>query len=206
MTALALAAPARRAGVLSVAKEMFAAQPFDEVSMDGVADRASVAKGLIYYYFGSKRGLYVETVRAAAAELRREWDTDAGGSPMQQLRAGIDAYLGYAERHPAGYRSLMAGGVGTDGDVRAVLDAERAAVIDRVVSSLGLSERRPALRAALQGWLSFMEGVTLDWLAASDLSRDDTRELVLGALRGALAAAHGVDPAVPSTVPVAEPT
>jgi AcrR family transcriptional regulator len=29
-----------------------------------------VAKGLLFYYFGSKRGYYVAVVEAAAAELR----------------------------------------------------------------------------------------------------------------------------------------
>jgi hypothetical protein len=62
---------------------------------------------------------------------------------------------------------------------------------------MGLTELRPALRAAMQGWLSFMEGVTLDWLDSSDFSRQHACELVLGAFHGAVAAAQGIDPMIP---------
>ena len=76
-------------------------------------------------------------------------------------------------------------------------------MIQRIVESMGQAQPRPALRAALQGWLSFMEGVTLDWLRARDLSRETAHELVLRAFLGALAAAHRVDPMVPEALPAA---
>jgi hypothetical protein len=91
----------------------------------------------------------------------------------------------------------MAGGVGSDPEVRAILAAERELVVARVVSALGLSHAPPALRVALQGWLSFLEGATLDWLENRDLEERQLRDLLLSALRGALSAANGVDAKVP---------
>jgi len=165
--------------------------------MDQLAAEAGVAKGLLYYYFGSKRGFYVAAVRAAAAELRTQWDADPELPPGQRLRDGLDAYLRHAETRAEGYRALIAGGIGTDAEVRALLAEERALVVQRIVEALGLDAPPPALRIALQGWLSFMEGATLDWLDAGGLPREALRELLLGTLGGALAAAQSADPGSP---------
>jgi hypothetical protein len=54
---------------------------------------------------------------------------------------------------------------------------------------------------ALQGWLSFLEGATLDWLDTRDLAQDELRDLLLAALTGALVAAHGVDARIPAALP-----
>jgi AcrR family transcriptional regulator len=180
---------ARREELLGVGLRSFSTRSFDELSMDDVAAEAGVAKGLLYYYFGSKRGLYVAAVRRAAAELRAQWDTDGGIPASERLARGIEAYLAYAEAHAAGYRALIAGGVGTDPEVRAILSEERELVIRRIVEGLGLGEPTPAVRIALQGWLSFMEGATLEWLDSGGLERTELRDLLLSALTNALAAA-----------------
>ena len=189
---------ARREELLAVGLRLFSRHSFDELSMDELAAEAGVAKGLLYYYFGSKRGFYVAVVRAAATQLRDRWDADPDAPAERRLADGLDAYLAYAEERPEGYRALMAGGVGTDPEVRAILDAEREQVIRRVVEALDRREPGPALRIALQGWLSFMEGATLEWLDRSGLGREQLRDLLLVALDGALQSARSIDPTVGS--------
>jgi AcrR family transcriptional regulator len=193
---------ARREELLAHGIRMFSERAFDEVSMDDVAAEAGVVKGLLYYYFGSKRGFYVAAVRAAANELRGQWDADeADLEPLDRLRRGLEAYLRHARDHAEGYRTTLAGGVGSDPEVRAILAEEHSLVIDRVVTALGLPAAPPALRVALQGWLSFVEGSTLNWLDERDLGEPELRDLLLGALAGTLAAAHAVDPRVPAALP-----
>ena len=191
---------ARRDGLVAVARQAFSMRAYDEVSMDDVASEAGVAKGLLYYYFGSKRGLYVAAVREAAMGLRARWDADRDAPPAERLAAGLDAYLEYAQDHADGYRALIAGGVGTDPEVRAILAAERELVIERVVEGLGLSGAPPALRVALQGWLSFMEGAALEWLDSGRPSRAKVRDVVLANLAGTLPAIHELDPRVPAAL------
>lgn len=201
MTTAAASAPAegaRREELVGVALRIFSTRAYDEVSMDEVAGEARVAKGLLYYYFGSKRGLYVAAVREAAAQLRGRWDSEGDAPPVERLAAGLDAYLEYARTHADGYRALIAGGVGTDPEVRAILAGERELVIDRVVEGLGLRAATPPLRVALQGWLSFMEGATLEWLDAGRPSRAKVRDVILGNLAGTLPFVHALDPRVPA--------
>jgi AcrR family transcriptional regulator len=184
----------RREELLAVGRELFAREAYDELSIDEIARRAGVAKGLLYYYFGSKRGLYVAVMERAAGELRERIETDPDLAPGERLTHALDAYLGYVEEVSEGYRAFMAGGIGSDPEVRAILTRERAHVAALVAEGVtGSARMPPALRAALEGWLSFIEGVSLDWLARGDLDREAVRSLLLAALAGALAGAGEID-------------
>jgi AcrR family transcriptional regulator len=192
-----VAASDRRSELLDTGRRLFAGHAFDELSIDQIAARAGVAKGLLYYYFGSKRGYYVAVVEAAAAQLRERTATDPSDPPGERLAHALDAYLGFVEEHADGYRALISGGVGTDRQVRGVVEEERRRQLGLVAEGLAPGEEpRPALRAALEGWMSFLEGISLDWLANRDLERDDVRALIVNALAGAIVAARSVDPAI----------
>lgn len=185
----------RREELLAVGLRLFSDRPYDELVLDDIASEAGVAKGLIYYYFGSKRGLYVAIVQAAAAELRERLDPDPALPPAGRLSRSLDAYLRYVEERSAGYRTLLGGGIGSDPEVLAIRDEQRAFVVELMLEGLDLpGDPPPALRTALEGWLSFVEGVSLDWLVRRDLEPEQVRDLLMAALSGALAAACAVDP------------
>jgi AcrR family transcriptional regulator len=192
----------RREELLAVGRRLFAHRPYDELSIDEIAAVAGVAKGLLYYYFGSKRGFYVAVVEGAASELRAVAEPEDGAPPGERLVRTIDAYLHYVERYPEAYRTLIAGGVGSDAQVRAILERERAAFAELLIAGLtDESDGAPALRSALQGWMSFIEGVCLDWLAHRDLELDQLRRLLLEALAGAVAAARALDSELQLSLP-----
>jgi AcrR family transcriptional regulator len=188
---------ARREGLLAAGLRLFSDRAYDELSIDDLAAEAGVAKGLLYYYFGSKRGYYVAIVEEAARELRQRLDPDHSLPPAERLRLALDAYLRYVEEHSAGYRTLLGGGIGFDPEVLAIREGQRAFVIGLILEGIGQPRKpAPALRMALEGWLSFVEGASLDWLVRRDLNRDEVRRLLIAALGGALAAARGADPSL----------
>jgi AcrR family transcriptional regulator len=187
----------RREELLAAGLRLFSDRPYDELSIDDIAAEAGVAKGLLYYYFGSKRGFYVAIVQAAARELGARLDPDHSLPPAERLRRALDAYLRYVEEHSAGYRTLLSGGLGSDPEVRAIRDDQRAFVIGLILDGIGQPRQpAPALRVALEGWLSFVEGASLDWLGRRDLGREEVRGLLIAALGGALAAARMADPSL----------
>ena len=59
-----LGGDARRAEILRFAGELFCERSYDAVSIADVARAAGVARGLVNHYFGTKRGLFLEVVRA----------------------------------------------------------------------------------------------------------------------------------------------
>jgi len=182
----------RREELLAHGRRLFSTKAYDELSIDEIAAGAGVAKGLLYYYFGSKRGYYVAVVEQAAAELRERVQEDESAAPAERLRRGLDAYLGYAADSPEGYRALMAGGIGADPEVRGIVARERRRFLDLIAAEVG--DAGPALPVALEGWFSFIEGATLEWLDRGGLERGELRDLLLQVLAGALSAAGGALP------------
>jgi len=192
-----MVAATRRDDLLRIGRELFARHTYDELSIDDVAAAAGVAKGLIYYYFRSKRGFYLATIQAWADELVALAEADPNLPPAQRLRRTLDAYLGYASGSEESYRALIVSGVGADPEVRRMRDRDRGEFMRLITEAVAHRDAPPpALRAALEGWLSFVEGATLDWLAHRGLTAVELRELLVAALAGCLHAARAVDPAI----------
>ncbi|MFE9794167.1 TetR/AcrR family transcriptional regulator [Streptomyces goshikiensis] len=157
----------RRAELIAIGRRLFADTSYDALSMDDIAKQAGVAKGLIYYYFTSKRGYYLAIVEDSVAELvaRAGGDTDLPG--VERVRRTIEGYLAYAEHHQAAYRTIVTGGVGSDAEVLAIRDTVREELVAAIAEgAYGRREIPPIARLALVGWLAAVEGTTLEWIAA----------------------------------------
>lgn len=187
----------RRDQLVAVGLQLFSSRPYDTVSIDEIAQAAGMAKGLLYYYFPSKRDFYVAVIRSAADQLRSLTRPDEGLPPLERLRQGLDAYLDHVETHARGYATLLRGGIGSDDEVREIVDRTRATLLERALGGIPLrGEPSPALRLAVRGWIGFVEGASLDWLDRRDLDRERLRDLLLHAFVTTLEAASRVDPAV----------
>jgi AcrR family transcriptional regulator len=193
---------ARRAELISVGRKLFADTSYDALSMDDIAKQAQVAKGLIYYYFQSKRGYYLAIVEDSVAELVSR---AAGGlqlPPADRVHRTIEGYLRYAEHHQAAYRTIISGGVGFDAEVHAIRDGVREAIIATIAEgAYGRRKVDPLPRTALLGWLCSVEGATLDWIDRQELSRDAMRELLVRMLGGTLRAIEVLDPSYVAPAP-----
>src|SRR5678809_835611 len=49
----------RRSQLLAMGRAAFTTHSYDEVSIDDLAKKAKISKGLFYYYFPTKRDLYI---------------------------------------------------------------------------------------------------------------------------------------------------
>jgi AcrR family transcriptional regulator len=189
----------RRAELIAIGRKLFADTSYDALSMDDIAQQAQVAKGLIYYYFRSKRGYYLAIVEDSVAELVSR---AAGGlelPPDQRVHRTIDGYLRYAEHHQAAYRTIVSGGVGFDAEVDAIREGVREAIVETIAEgAYGRRKVGPLPRTALLGWLCSVEGATLDWIGHRTLSRDLMRELLVKMLGGALRAVEELDGSYPA--------
>ncbi|MFF0205426.1 TetR/AcrR family transcriptional regulator [Streptomyces sp. NPDC005017] len=197
---------ARRAELISIGRKLFADTSYDALSMDDIARQAHVAKGLIYYYFQSKRGYYLAIVEDSVADLV---GFAAGGLELpavDRVQRTIEGYLRYAEHHHAAYRTIVSGGVGFDAEVHAIRDGVREAIVTTIAEgAYGRREIGPVARMGLLGWVCGVEGATLDWIDRPGLSRDDMRELLVKMLGGTLRAIEELDPAHPAPEPARRP-
>ncbi|MFJ6916835.1 TetR/AcrR family transcriptional regulator [Streptomyces sp. NPDC101133] len=193
---------ARRAELIAIGRRLFADTSYDALSMDDIARQAHVAKGLIYYYFQSKRGYYLAIVQDSVADLVT---TAARGTELPQVdrvQRTIDGYLRYAEHNQAAYRTIVSGGVGFDAEVHAIRDGVREAIVGTIAEgAYGRSDVGPLARMGLLAWVCSVEGATLDWIGRPELPRETMRELLVKSLGGTLRAIEELDPAYPAPAP-----
>ncbi|MFC9931123.1 TetR/AcrR family transcriptional regulator [Streptomyces sp. NPDC127190] len=193
---------ARRAELIAIGRKLFADTSYDALSMDDIARQAHVAKGLIYYYFQSKRGYYLAIIEDSVAGLVTLASTSLDMRAVDRVHRTIDSYLRYAEHNQAAYRAIVSGGVGFDAEVHAIRDGVRDAIIETIAhGAYGRSDISPLARMGLLAWLCSVEGAALDWIDRPELSRDTMRELLVKTLGGALRAIEELDPSCPAPKP-----
>ncbi|SMF02286.1 transcriptional regulator, TetR family [Tistlia consotensis] len=64
-----------RENILAVARHEFATKGLSGARIDEIADRTATSKRMIYYYFGSKEGLYLAVLEEAYARIRAHEST-----------------------------------------------------------------------------------------------------------------------------------
>ncbi|MEU4037615.1 TetR/AcrR family transcriptional regulator [Streptomyces collinus] len=193
---------ARRAELIAIGRRLFADTSYDALSMDDIARQAHVAKGLIYYYFQSKRGYYLAIIRDSVADLVDFAASGAELPAVDRVHRTIDGYLRFAEHHQAAYRTIVSGGVGFDTEVHAIRDGVREAIIATIAEgAYGRVETAPLARMGLLTWVCGVEGATLDWIDRPALSRETMRELLVKTLGGALRVVEELDPSHPAPPP-----
>ncbi|MEA2256439.1 MAG: hypothetical protein QOG35_2484 [Solirubrobacteraceae bacterium] len=177
----------RRRRLLELGADLFTRHAYDEISMSEIAREAGISKALLYHYFPSKRDYFVATLAGGAEELRRRVEPDPDLPPVEALMGALDAYLRWVEDNADAYVKLFQS-AGAVPEVRQLVGAVRDATGDRILEGLGAAGD-PRARTAVRGWLWFMDGACLDWIAHRDLPRSDVHGLLLGTLAGALTAA-----------------
>jgi AcrR family transcriptional regulator len=172
----------RRAQLIALARRAFSEQAYDEVSVGDLAREAKISKGLLYHYFPTKRDLYVAGLTEIASQLVAAITAVPDDAPpIDRVRMGLDAYLGYVMEHSRPFVSLMRGGIGSDPEVAAVIEGVRTGLVERFLSGsplAGMAAGDPKLELAIRGWIGFVEAVSIDWCANPRLARDELRELL----------------------------
>src|SRR3954454_8406442 len=179
----------RRALLLERATQLFGEQGYDGLSMAQLAREANISKALLYHYFPSKRRLFEAALAAGAAELRERTQPDPQRPPAEQLAATLDAFLRWAQERPGAYAKMLESAGARE--VRETMAQVRAETAARIRSGLVQDGERPATRAAVFGWLAFLDAAILDWIEHGDMPREELHRMLVGAFAGALTAGGG---------------
>ncbi|MDH3200799.1 MAG: TetR/AcrR family transcriptional regulator [Myxococcales bacterium] len=172
---------ARRDHLLAFGRAHFAAHAYDAMSMDAIAERAGVSKGLLYHYFGGQRGFYMETVRAVTDEVIAVIEPPTGVSFEEAFRAMVRSFAGYVQDNGPIYQALVRGGLGSDTEVNALLDRVRVRAHDIIVERLGIVYPSSLTQIAIYGWVSFVENGAAEWVECQDVSAEVLIDLFVSA-------------------------
>src|SRR2546429_2451724 len=135
----------RRADLLRIGMCLFSARAYEEIWVEEIADLAGVSRGLLYHYFPTKRDFYVAVSRAAAAEAGELTAPHASLPPTERLRAGIDAFVRYAEEHSQGFLTAYRGSLAGDSEVRAIVEEGRERQAARILETVAGDAEPPVL-------------------------------------------------------------
>src|SRR4029079_11871874 len=91
-----------RAEILDVATEHFAEHGYSGARVDEIAEQTRTTKRMLYYYFGSKEGLYTAVLERVYAQIRAaEQDVDVEHlEPVAAIRRLAELTFDHHEAHP----------------------------------------------------------------------------------------------------------
>jgi AcrR family transcriptional regulator len=99
---------ALRARILDAARELFAKEGYEAVSMRKIADAIEYSPTAIYQYFADKSELMDELVRADFAALGEGFQFLLEiEDPVERIRAAGHAYIRFATTHPNHFRLMF---------------------------------------------------------------------------------------------------
>lgn len=177
----------RRAQLLALGRAAFEANPYDAVSIDDLAAKAKLSKGLFYYYFPTKRDLYIAALQETAGELIDKLVTNVARqtAPRERALAGVEAYLDHVASQGEAFVALMRGGIGSDPEVAAVLEKVRSDLLDEFLSGNPIGaflRQRPLSRIAIRSWIGMVEAASIEWLASEGIPKEPVRDLLVDQL------------------------
>ncbi|MBO2456697.1 TetR/AcrR family transcriptional regulator [Actinomadura violacea] len=191
-----MARSATREKLFTAAIELIAESGLAATTVDQIADRAGVAKGTVYYNFGSKAALFSALleygVDRLAGALR---DAASGRPPLDALEAVVSAELAFIGEHESFARLLIAETWRSGGDWQHTARLIRERAIGVVADVLRGAVEAGDLRAdldtgtAASAVFGMVLTVALDWRALDpDRSFADVHATLMDLLRGRLTA------------------
>lgn len=99
-----------RTRILNIALQEFSRLGLSGARIDAIAAESGVNKGMIYYYFGSKEGLYVAALEESYRRFREiegGLHIDEGLAPLPALRKLVSASFDFHAAHPEFIRMVM---------------------------------------------------------------------------------------------------
>ena len=185
-----------RRKLLEAAVEHFSTRHFDDVSTSDITETAGVAQGLLFHYFGNKRGVYLEALRDTANRLSAANTAPSrDGSAGKQCREMLRAHLAYLSEHEDLALRLVLGGSGGDPQAWQIFDQSRWRTIEWTCRLLDLDLARPALQLMLRSCAGALDEATTYWLKNNHpFDLDAVVEVVIELLITSLRCAAQLDP------------
>ncbi|WP_187288050.1 TetR/AcrR family transcriptional regulator [Segniliparus rotundus] len=194
-TARARQAAQTRDRILEAAVQCFSEAAYEEVAVSDIAKAAGVAHGLLFHYFGSKRGMYLEAMRVAAQQLEASFVFEPDLEPLEQARRAVASHLRFLAAHRGMALRLILGGRGADPAAWEVFEAARWRAVEATAALFGVDSQRPATRMACRAAVGAMDEAAVFWLHNDQLfAVDDMAEWMVAMVASVVRAAIRLDP------------
>ena len=182
-----LAPEERRDQILDAANALFAERGYEEVSIEDVANSAGVTRGLVHYYFGGRKDVYIALLERVGAQREEDLRPPVGRTARARVEDSVSRWLDWTLANRMIYLGTIALGDDiADPDVRRVVaDLMRRAVGLVARFHNDIAEDTPRLRFALECWTGLNRAATRRWLRG-EATRELTQDLLTSTLEHVL--------------------
>ena len=168
----------RRETILDAAFHVFARVGYRDAAVDEIAERASTSTGGLYFHFPTKKGLFVELMRATADRLvdRVEREVARETDPVAQADAALRTVLSMFAGHRTMARLLVVDAVGAGREFQRELEQLHirfAGLIQGYLDQAVAEGAIPPIDTAVvsQAWFGALNEVVTRWLIADKPGR-----------------------------------
>lgn len=158
----------RRGMLLDMGLRLFGERSYDDVSIEDIAREAEISRGLMYHYFGSKKGFYIDVVRHSCGMLVEAVVPAFGGLREATVRDCLHRFFAFAQDQRRAYTTIIHGGLGFDGEVNKIIAQTRETLVDRILEAAPELPRTPLVRNVFHSWLASVETCVLHYLQRED--------------------------------------
>jgi AcrR family transcriptional regulator len=178
-----LSPAARRAEIVRAATRVFAATPYECVTIADIAHESGSSRSLIVHYFEDKAGVFTAVIDSLSAVAADHVATDPALEPAERIARNIDAALSFAGEHREIVLALVPPGP-TGPGLQTLIDELRDRIVDRMLlNHAGTTEVPVHVRFALRAYTG-MFGVALgDWLRSGQPSREQVAAFLTRSLQ-----------------------
>jgi len=181
-----LPAPERREKILDAAFEVFSERGY-AASMGEIAEAAGVTRTVLYYYFQSKKDVFIAVLESLMTQVLKHVApvATAPGSHEDRARAVIGALIGFADENPRSWKILFTREEDADPEVAEVLAsmeemARSTAMLlfAEEIEELGLDLESPAANVMAELLYGGAVQVMRWWAANPDVPRSVVEKAV----------------------------
>jgi AcrR family transcriptional regulator len=170
-----------RAALIAAADEAFLSGPWEQASLESIAQSAGVSKQTLLRHFGSKDRLLEQTLRLAIPQVKKQ----RFSAPTDDIPGAIDNLLDHYEER--GGRAMRSTNLDVGGPLAELAQLSRQFHYDWIDYAFGrwLAPVPSAERARLRGALIAICDVQSWWILAHDLglSRAEVRATLIICIR-----------------------
>lgn len=168
----------RREQILAAAQRAFAQQPYSAVSTADVASAAGTTRTNLHYYFGTKRGLYVEVIRRFGQLPPLPGARGRATADPSELSRLFARWLDVLEQNPQTIMTMIGTAApGADPEVEAAFRDSLRAWEDRLIALLDLPDG-PVARGAIRSFQGLVKAAVVEWLHRDALTKADVHTLM----------------------------
>jgi AcrR family transcriptional regulator len=186
----------RRQSLLDAGTEILTSKRLSDVSVDEIADRAGVAHGLLFHYFGSKEQFQVEVIRSLYARKAARFLANTEPDPARWLRRDLEIVVSGLEARPRFALLVGSNDPNASPKLYELVRGLQAMLVDRYAVRLEAAPASAVLRLALIGYMAATMAVVATWLDTGQPERSELIAMLVDTFVATIQTASRHDPSL----------